>query len=187
MDVASPLSPGETRRAPQERGAGGEGATPPRSHPSHGQGDLNCRVGAGVVVLHAETVLLVRRSDNALWDVPGGGAEAGELPEDTARRELREETGLSVGALRGLGVFPHRHTYPEGNVVAWETHVFTADFAGGEPRASDDAAQVRWWPLAALPDDVSDATRAYFTALVQLPLPGGLVRAACGEGRGEES
>lgn len=143
----------------------GEGACPLRSHASHGQGDLNCRVGAGVAVLHAETVLLVRRGDNALWDVPGGGAEAGETPEDTARRELREETGLSVGALRVLGVFPHRHAYPDGNVVAWETHVFTADFAGGEPRASDDAAQVRWWPLAALPGDVSEATGTYFAAL----------------------
>lgn len=123
------------------------------------------RMGAGVAVLRGEEVVLVRRGDNALWDVPGGGSDAGESPEDTARRELREETGLSVGALRSLGVFPHRHTYPDGNVVAWETHVFTADFAGGESRASDDAAEVRWWPLSALPDDVSEATRAYFAAL----------------------
>ncbi|BBN96065.1 hypothetical protein DEIGR_100480 [Deinococcus grandis] len=123
------------------------------------------RMGAGVAVLRGEEVLLVRRGDNALWDVPGGGADAGESREDTARRELREETGLSVGALRSLGVFPHRHTYPDGNVVAWETHVFTADFAGGVPRASDDAAEVRWWPLSALPVDVSGATRAYFAAL----------------------
>ncbi|GGK97308.1 NUDIX domain-containing protein [Deinococcus radiotolerans] len=123
------------------------------------------RLGAGIAVLHAGTVLLVRRGDNALWDVPGGGADAGESPEDTARRELREETGLSVGALRSLGVFPHRYTYQDGNVVDWETHVFVAEFAGGEPRALDDAAEVRWWPLSALPGDVSDATRAYFAAL----------------------
>lgn len=109
--------------------------------------------------------MLVRRGDNALWDVPGGGSDVGESPEQTARRELREETGLSVGALCVLGVFPHRHTYPDGNVVAWETHVFTADFAAGVPRASDDAAEVRWWLLSTLPGDVSDATRAYFTAL----------------------
>ncbi len=123
------------------------------------------RVGAGVAVIRGEEVLLVRRGDNALWDVPGGGADAEESPEDTARRELREETGLSGGALRSLGVFPHRHTYPDGNVVTWETHVFTADFAGRVPRASDDAAELRWWSLSALPGDVSDATRAYFAAL----------------------
>ncbi len=118
-----------------------------------------------MTVLRRGEVLLVRRGDNALWDVPGGGADAGESPEQTARRELREETGLSVGALHSPGVFPHQHTYPDGNVVAWETHVFTADSAGGEPRASDDAAEVRWWPLSALPGDVSEATRAYFAAL----------------------
>lgn len=123
------------------------------------------RMGAGIAIMNGGDVLLVRRGDNALWDVPGGGADAGESPEDTARRELREETGLSVGALRVLGVFPHRHAYPDGNVVAWETHVFTTDFAGGEPCASDDAAQVRWWPLAALPGDVSEATGTYFAAL----------------------
>lgn len=126
---------------------------------------LRRRMGAGIAVVDGGDVLLIRRSDTGRWDVPGGGADARELPEDTARRELREETGLTVGALRVLGVFPHQHTYPDGKVVAWETHVFTADFSGGEPRASDDAAQVRWWPLAALPDDVSEATRAYFAAL----------------------
>ncbi|MXV21061.1 NUDIX domain-containing protein [Deinococcus xianganensis] len=123
------------------------------------------RVGAGVAVVRGEEVLLVRRGDNALWDVPGGGADAGEMPEDTARRELREETGLSVGPVRALGVFPHRYTYQDGNVVDWETHVFVAGFAGGEVRASYDATEVRWWPLSALPDDVPEATRGYFAAL----------------------
>ncbi|UBV42138.1 NUDIX domain-containing protein [Deinococcus taeanensis] len=123
------------------------------------------RVGAGVAVLRDGSVLLVRCRDNGRWDVPGGGAGTGETPEVTARRELREETGLSVGLLTPLGVYRHRHMYPDGNVVAWETHVFTAAFAGGEVRASDDAAEARWWPRTALPQDVSEVTRAYFTAL----------------------
>lgn len=123
------------------------------------------RMGAGIAVVNGGDVLLVRRSDSGRWDVPGGGADAGETPEQTARRELREETGLSVGPVRALGVFPHRFTYLDGNVVDWETHVFVAGFAGGEPRASDDATELRCWPLAALPEDVSDATRAYFAAL----------------------
>ncbi|MHA0042931.1 NUDIX domain-containing protein [Deinococcus sp. PEB2-63] len=122
-------------------------------------------MGAGVAVVRGEEVLLVRRGDNALWDVPGGGADAGETPEQTARRELREEKGLSVGPVRALCVFPHRYTYQDGNVVAWETHVFAAEFAGGHQRASSDATEARWWPLSALPDDVSEATRAYFAAL----------------------
>ncbi|WP_343216613.1 NUDIX domain-containing protein [Deinococcus aestuarii] len=123
------------------------------------------RIGAGVAVLRGGEVLLVRRGDDGRWDVPGGGARAGETPADAARRELREETGLDVGPLRPVGVFPHRHSYPDGNTVDWETHVFTAAFTGGEARAGDDAAEVRWWPLDALPDDVAGTTRVYFDAL----------------------
>ncbi|GGR94179.1 NUDIX domain-containing protein [Deinococcus sedimenti] len=123
------------------------------------------RMGAGIAVVNGGDVLLICRSDSGRWDVPGGGADAGETPEQTARRELREETGLSVGPVRALGVFPHRYTYQDGNVVDWETHVFVAEFAGGEVRASYDATEARWWPLSALPVDVSDASRAYFAAL----------------------
>lgn len=118
-----------------------------------------------MAVLRDAEVLLVRRGDDGRWDVPGGGAQPGERPENTARRELREETSLSVGDLSPLGVFPHRHTYPDGNGVNWETHVYAAAFAGGAAQAGDDAAEVRWWPLDALPENVSEATRAYFAAL----------------------
>ena len=123
--------------------------------------------GAGIAVLRNDHVLLIRRGDSGLWDIPGGGTEADEPLETTARRELREETGLSVGRLRLLGVFPHRHSYPDGNVVDWDTHVFTADFTGGAPQARDDASDVRWWPLSTLPHDVSDTTRVYFKALLR--------------------
>lgn len=123
------------------------------------------RIGAGVAVLRADEALLVRRGDNGGWDVPGGGAQPGEPPEQAARRELCEETGLTVGDLHPLGVFPHRHTSPDGNVVDWETHVYAADFAGGDARAGDDASALRWWPLDRLPEDVSETTQAYFAAL----------------------
>nr|WP_157459988.1 NUDIX domain-containing protein [Deinococcus arboris] len=127
------------------------------------------RVGAGVAVLRGREVLLIRRSDNGLWDIPGGGAQRGEAPETAAQRELREETRLTAAKFTPLGVFPHQHTYPDGNVVDWDTHVFTAQFVDGTPEAQDDAAEVRWWPLAALPDRISAATQAYFEALRAAP------------------
>ncbi|MFC6665772.1 NUDIX domain-containing protein [Deinococcus radiopugnans] len=83
-----------------------------------------------MAVLKAGEVLLIRRGDNGLWDIPGGGRRWWETPARAARRELAEETGLSVGALHPLGVFQHRHTYLDGNTVDWETHVFTSEYAG---------------------------------------------------------
>ncbi|QFP78450.1 NUDIX domain-containing protein [Deinococcus sp. AJ005] len=128
-------------------------------------------MGAGVAVLKDEAILLIRRRDNSLWDVPGGGLESGETPEAAARRELAEETGLSVGVLRPLAVFQHPHTYPDGNRVDWETHFFTADDSGDEVKAGDDAREARWWLRKALPQNVSDATQHYFTMLGQfMPL-----------------
>lgn len=132
--------------------------------------DLGQRVGAGVAVLRGAEVLLVRRQDNGLWDIPGGRVEPGERVEDAARRELLEETTLSVERLRLLGVFSgpqHRHTYPDGNSADWVTVLYMAQEISGLPTAQDDASEVRWWSLSSLPGHVSPATRAYFGRLLE--------------------
>lgn len=127
------------------------------------------RVGAGVAVLDHHNILLIRRADNGLWDIPGGAVELGEAVEDTARRELREETALGAETLTLRGVFSgpeFQHTYSDGNVVEWVTVLFSADWNGESPRADDDAAQVAWYPLDALPTGLSPAAGRYL-ALIQ--------------------
>ncbi len=54
---------------------------------------------AGALVVREHAVLLVRRALEPFkdyWDIPGGFLEAGEHPEEGARREVLEETGLEV-------------------------------------------------------------------------------------------
>jgi len=113
------------------------------------------------VVDDTSRVLLARRAfepDAGLWDIPGGFLEEGEEPLAGLRRELLEETGLSIEVGDFLGAFVD--TYgdgPEANAVlnlVWEARV-----AGGEPIAADDVAELRWFPRDALPPDEELAFR----------------------------
>ncbi|HEY32234.1 MAG TPA: NUDIX domain-containing protein [Dehalococcoidia bacterium] len=63
-------------------------------------------VGADTFVVNGKKeVCLIRRSDNGLWALPGGAQDLGETPEECARREFEEETGLLIRITRLLGVF----------------------------------------------------------------------------------
>lgn len=60
------------------------------------------------VIDDAGAVLLIRRSDNGLWAMPGGASEIGETPAQTAVREALEETGVSAEPVTLAGVFDSR-------------------------------------------------------------------------------
>jgi 8-oxo-dGTP pyrophosphatase MutT (NUDIX family) len=71
-------------------------------------------------------VLGVSRPDDPRdMNMPGGGIESGETPEDAARRELWEETGFLAADLVEI--------YREGRIVA-----FRAPYSGGKPRSSEE-------------------------------------------------
>jgi ADP-ribose pyrophosphatase YjhB (NUDIX family) len=65
-------------------------------------------------------LLLQQRSDGGQWGLPGGSVEIGESVRDAVRREVQEETGLTVSMRRLVGVYsePARQVvrYPDGNV-----------------------------------------------------------------------
>jgi len=111
-------------------------------------------VGVGVVVRREETVLLVRRAHPPRageWSIPGGLVRLGELVEEAARREVREETGLELGPLELVAVVDSIERDGAGRVRYHYVLVdFTAEVAGGVLRAASDAAEARWVPLAEL-------------------------------------
>ncbi|HVH80607.1 MAG TPA: NUDIX hydrolase [Stellaceae bacterium] len=66
-------------------------------------------ISCGVIVTDGERLLLGHASRSPRWDIPKGGVEPGETLVEAARRELREETGLTVAEteLVPLGVKPY--------------------------------------------------------------------------------
>ena len=126
-------------------------------------------MGAGVACLNpAGEVLLIRRRDNGLWDVPGGLVEVGEGTEAAARRELLEEIGLKAGPLGLLAVFSGPdtlHIYPDSNTVAWVTALYLCRSFSGRCVAGDDAADVGWFRPGELPEPSSATVPGYLKAV----------------------
>ncbi len=113
-------------------------------------------VGIGIVVLRPDAVLLVRRGrapSLGQWSLPGGAQELGETVEAAARRELREETGLSVGPLTLIAHVDSIHREPDGRVRFHYTILdFAALWIGGDPVAGDDVNALVWAPFDRLAD-----------------------------------
>jgi 8-oxo-dGTP diphosphatase len=121
-------------------------------------------------------VLLVKRGRppfEGSWALPGGFVDAFELPEAAARRELAEETGLTLGAgvpFALVGVYGEPGRDPRGWTVSV---VFAARAPEDAPSVtgSDDAADARWFPVESLPRPlafdhdtvVADAMRVFDT------------------------
>lgn len=93
---------------------------------------------AAVVVDEYGRVLVTQRRDNGHWEPPGGVLELNESILDGVKREVLEETGLSVEPLRLTGVYKNMTR----NIIAL---MFLARIASGEPVATDEAAEVEWW------------------------------------------
>jgi len=78
------------------------------------------RVGVGLIIRNLDgDVLLERRSDDGLWGLPGGRVEPGESLLQTALREAKEETGLTICVTRLLGVY----SGPDDRIVSYPDNV----------------------------------------------------------------
>jgi ADP-ribose pyrophosphatase YjhB (NUDIX family) len=98
-------------------------------------------VGALIHDGHGRLLLVLRGKDpgRGLWSVPGGKVEPGEDDDTAVRREVTEETALTVTVGRLVGVV--ERPAPGGIFVIYD-YLCTA--TGGTPVPGDDAAAVRW-------------------------------------------
>jgi len=109
---------------------------------------LRDTVAAGGVVLRrgpdgAEVVLAGRRSDGS-WVFPKGTPDVGESLEETAAREVREETGLEVRIVRPLGVTEYWFATSRERIHK-TVHFFLMEAVGGDLSLHDrEYDDIRW-------------------------------------------
>jgi ADP-ribose pyrophosphatase YjhB (NUDIX family) len=113
--------------------------------------------GDAAVIDEAGQILLIRRADNGMWAMPGGGFDVGETPAQGAAREALEETGVACRPVSLAGVFDSRYC---GSLARHHLYqfLFLCEPLPGVPLVApthaNEIREVRWFPEHALPADL---------------------------------
>lgn len=116
-------------------------------------------VGSGVILVDPDKrILLIKRTDNNMWGIPGGSMELGETFEETAKRELFEETGVEAKKLKLMDVFSGeamRYTYPNGDEVYNAVCIYTCHEYEGVPHPDMvESRMADFFKRGSLPEDM---------------------------------
>ncbi|HEY6554254.1 MAG TPA: NUDIX domain-containing protein, partial [Vicinamibacteria bacterium] len=95
---------------------------------------------AGGLIVHGSQILLISVMEGKRWQLPKGHIEEGETPEETAVREVREETGVT-GRVRGPLPGVEYWFFDRGARIHKQVDYFLLDYVSGDP-ADFDASEV---------------------------------------------
>jgi ADP-ribose pyrophosphatase YjhB (NUDIX family) len=114
------------------------------------------KLAVGVIIRDNHgRILLERRTDCGLWGLVGGRIDLGETPDEAAKREVKEETGLDIAIERLVGFYsdPKRDvmSYSNGDIVQTAALVLEASVAGGEFSPSHESLELAYFEPCAIP------------------------------------
>lgn len=125
---------------------------------------LDPKVAVIAFVTHGDRLLLIRRAVDPArgrWALPGGFMDAGEMPHEALKREIREEVGLEirVGAL--MNIFPMNGPGSRSWGIVLAYRGVPVDDTVDDLRSGDDVSEAGWFGPESLPADLAfDSTRS---------------------------
>ena len=129
-------------------GDGAAGDLLARYHANHF--DVGPMASGEAAVFHDGRLLLIRRSDDGLWALPGGITDPGETLARTAQRELWEEAGLAGRVVELLGIFDSRLWQSEKRIHFYHA-VFRVEVDDPQPRLTDESMAAAYFAADELP------------------------------------
>lgn len=121
--------------------------------------------GSVVLIINEEKKLLLQHRNDGSWSLPGGLMELGESLEETARREVKEETGLDIGELELLDVFSGAEYFlklSNGDELFSVTAVYLTYEAKGNIEIDySESLDLQYFNINELPDGLNEANRNY--------------------------
>ncbi|WP_405056859.1 NUDIX domain-containing protein [Kribbella sp. NBC_01505] len=109
-----------------------------------------------VIENDAGEILLIERSDNGNWALPGGAIDLGESMSQAGVRETKEETGIDCEIIDVLGIYTdpkHIILYTSDGEARQEFSILLrARATGGQPTPSNESTQVHWVAREDLPE-----------------------------------
>ncbi|MBI1929322.1 NUDIX domain-containing protein, partial [Candidatus Poribacteria bacterium] len=107
----------------------------------------------------ADELLLVQRVDNDEWELPGGAAKVGEMPAQSVKREVQEETGLVVTPKKLIAV----HDLRLGSTTTVYPHfymlLFLCEVVSGTIALSNETKGIGYFPQDKLPSSLASYAR----------------------------
>ena len=109
------------------------------------------KVDIRAVIFHKQKLLMVKEKADGLWALPGGWADIGLTPSEVAIKEVQEETGFHVKAIKLLAVMDKKcHPHPPSPYHTYKMFIL-CEIIGGQSTEGVETSAVEFFEKDKLP------------------------------------